>query len=54
MTLRNLAIWGVVLLALFGVWSLVTGNNGAAAGRAEPAIYSQLLTLPRTARSARQ
>ena len=44
MNLRNLAIWGVVVLALFGVWSLFNGSGGPAAGRATPLIYSDLMT----------
>ncbi len=41
MTLRNLAIWGVVFLALFGVYSLMSSSG--AASRTTPIVYSELM-----------
>jgi cell division protease FtsH len=42
MNLRNLVIWGIVVVALIGIYSMVTGG-GHAAGAAEIS-YSQLLS----------
>ncbi len=44
MNLRNLAIWGVLILALLGVWTLVFDRPAGAAGRSHEIIYSELLT----------
>ncbi|HEY0052275.1 MAG TPA: ATP-dependent zinc metalloprotease FtsH, partial [Caulobacteraceae bacterium] len=47
MNLRTWAIWGVVIMALFGLWSVMsqgqTGPGGAARGRPPEISYSQLL-----------
>ncbi|MDB5442874.1 MAG: ftsH, partial [Phenylobacterium sp.] len=42
MNLRNLVIWGIVVVALIGIYSMVTGG-GHAAGASEIS-YSQLLS----------
>ena len=42
MNLRNLAIWGVIVVALIGLYSLLTGGGRAPA--AAEITYSQLLT----------
>ena len=44
MTLRNLAIWGVIIVVLIGLWTVL--NKGGAAnkpGAVETISYSQLL-----------
>ncbi|THD62408.1 ATP-dependent zinc metalloprotease FtsH [Phenylobacterium sp.] len=43
MNLRNLAIWGVIVVVLIGLYSMVTGGGGKAASAGE-ITYSQLLT----------
>src|SRR6266540_2081378 len=42
MNLRNLVIWGVIVVVLIGLYSMMTGG-GRAAGASE-ITYSQLLT----------
>src|SRR4051794_11441550 len=42
MNLRNLVIWGIVVVALIGIYSMVTGG-GRATGSAE-IPYSQLIS----------
>src|SRR5664279_4867254 len=42
MNLRNLVIWGVVIVALIGLYSVVTGGGRAAS--AGEITYSQLLS----------
>src|SRR5689334_4589834 len=42
MNLRNLVIWGVIVVVLVGLYSMMSGGRGAAAGRSE-ITYSQLL-----------
>ena len=42
MNLRNLAIWGVIVVVLIGVYSVVT-QGGRAGGPAPDISYSQLL-----------
>src|SRR3569833_1660839 len=41
MNLRNLAIWGVIIVVLIGLYSMVTGGGKAAS--ASDITYSQLL-----------
>jgi cell division protease FtsH len=41
MTLRNLAIWGVIVVVLVGLWSLM--NQGARGGATNEVSYSQML-----------
>jgi cell division protease FtsH len=43
MNLRNLAIWGVIIVAMIGVYSMITGGGGKAAGVGE-ITYSELLS----------
>jgi len=43
MNLRNLVIWGVIVVVLVGLYSMMTGGAGRAAGQSE-ITYSQLLT----------
>jgi cell division protease FtsH len=43
MNLRNLVIWGIVVVALIGIYSMVTGGGRAAGGSAE-IPYSQLVS----------
>jgi cell division protease FtsH len=43
MNLRNLAIWGVIVVVLIGLYSMVTGGGGKTASAGE-ITYSQLLT----------
>jgi cell division protease FtsH len=42
MNLRNLVIWGVIVVVLVGLYSMMTGGAGRAAGQSE-ITYSQLL-----------
>ncbi|HVI31966.1 ATP-dependent zinc metalloprotease FtsH [Phenylobacterium sp.] len=42
MNLRNLVIWGVIIVVLVGLYSMMTGGAGRAAGQGE-ITYSQLL-----------
>ncbi len=42
MNLRNLVIWGVIVVVAIGLYSMVTGGRGGAAGAGE-VTYSQLL-----------
>jgi cell division protease FtsH len=42
MTLRNLAIWGVIVVVLVGLWSLM--NQGARGGATNEVSYSQMLS----------
>jgi cell division protease FtsH len=41
MNMRNLAIWGVIVVVMIGVWSVV--NQGGPAGASSQVSYSQLL-----------
>ncbi|MES2343073.1 MAG: ATP-dependent zinc metalloprotease FtsH [Pseudomonadota bacterium] len=43
MNLRNLAIWGVIVVVLIGLYSMMTGGGGHAAGSGQ-ITYSQLLS----------
>src|SRR3954469_8214576 len=43
MNLRNLAIWGVVVVVLIGLYSMVTGGGQKGANAGE-ITYSQMLT----------
>ncbi|MFZ5717910.1 MAG: ATP-dependent zinc metalloprotease FtsH [Pseudomonadota bacterium] len=43
MNLRNLVIWGVIVVVLIGLYSMMTGGGRGAAG-ADPITYSQLLS----------
>ncbi|MBP9231257.1 MAG: ATP-dependent metallopeptidase FtsH/Yme1/Tma family protein, partial [Phenylobacterium sp.] len=42
MNLRNLAIWGVIVVVLIGLYSMMTG--GGHAGASGQITYSQLLS----------
>ena len=42
MNLRNLAIWGVIIVVLIGLYSMVTGAGQKGANAAE-ITYSQML-----------
>jgi cell division protease FtsH len=42
MNLRNLVIWGVIVVVLIGLYSMMTGGSGGAAGASE-ITYSQML-----------
>ena len=42
MNLRNLAIWGVIVVVLIGLYSMMTGGSQAA-GASGQISYSQLL-----------
>jgi cell division protease FtsH len=43
MNLRNLVIWGVIVVVLVGLYSMMTGGGGTAAGAGE-ITYSQMLS----------
>ncbi|WP_334160544.1 ATP-dependent metallopeptidase FtsH/Yme1/Tma family protein, partial [Phenylobacterium sp.] len=43
MNLRNLVIWGVIVVVLVGLYSMMTGGAGRAAGGQGEITYSQLL-----------
>ena len=42
MNMRNLAIWGVIVVALIGLYSMMSGGGQAASAR--EITYSQLLS----------
>ena len=44
MNLRNLAIWGVILLVLLGLFTVMQGSQ-MTGGAAKPPTYSELLTM---------